>query len=66
MKIVIPVDEKDMGTNVCISFGRTPYFLIYREALVKLKLYFNIELLLKRFVRNSLKLNKILEAQISN
>ena len=29
MKIAIPVDEKDMGTNVCVSFGRTPYFLIY-------------------------------------
>ena len=29
MKIPIPVDEKDMGTNVCVSFGRTPYFLIY-------------------------------------
>ena len=29
MKIAIPVDEKDMVTNVCVSFGRTPYFLIY-------------------------------------
>lgn len=29
MKIVIPVDEKDIGTNVCESFGRTPYYLIY-------------------------------------
>ncbi len=29
MKIAIPVDEKSMGTNVCVSFGRTPYFLIY-------------------------------------
>ena len=29
MKIAIPVDEKDMGTNVCVSFGRTPYYLIY-------------------------------------
>lgn len=29
MKIAIPVDEKDMGTNVCVSFGRTPYFLVY-------------------------------------
>ncbi|KPU43481.1 dinitrogenase iron-molybdenum cofactor [Oxobacter pfennigii] len=29
MKIAIPVDEKDMGTKVCVSFGRTPYFLIY-------------------------------------
>ncbi len=29
MKIAIPVDEKNIGTNVCISFGRTPYFLLY-------------------------------------
>lgn len=29
MKIAIPVDDKSMETNVCISFGRTPYFLIY-------------------------------------
>jgi len=29
MKIAIPVDDKTMDTNVCISFGRAPYFLIY-------------------------------------
>ncbi len=29
MRIAIPVDEKDIGTNVCESFGRTPYYLIY-------------------------------------
>lgn len=29
MKIAIPVDEKNMETSVCISFGRTAYFLIY-------------------------------------
>ena len=29
MKIAIPVDEKSVDSNVCISFGRTPYFLIY-------------------------------------
>ncbi len=29
MKIVIPVDNNSMETNVCISFGRAPYFLIY-------------------------------------
>ena len=28
-QIAIPVDEKDLGTNVCVSFGRAPYFLIY-------------------------------------
>ncbi|MCK9525256.1 MAG: NifB/NifX family molybdenum-iron cluster-binding protein [Limnochordia bacterium] len=29
MKIAIPVDEKDLRTNVCASFGRAAYFLIY-------------------------------------
>ena len=29
MKIAIPVDEKRFESNVCVSFGRTPYFLIY-------------------------------------
>lgn len=29
MRIAIPVNEKDIGTNVCESFGRTPYYLIY-------------------------------------
>lgn len=29
MKIVIPVNEKDKGTQVCVSFGRAPYFMIY-------------------------------------
>ncbi len=29
MKIAIPVDEKQENTSVCMSFGRTPYFLIF-------------------------------------
>ncbi len=29
MIIAIPVDDVSMETNICISFGRTPYFLIY-------------------------------------
>lgn len=29
MKIGIPVNDKKDETTVCISFGRTPYFLIY-------------------------------------
>ena len=29
MIIAIPTDEESMKSNVCISFGRTPYFLIY-------------------------------------
>lgn len=29
MRIAIPADKKDIGTNVCTSFGRTPYFFIY-------------------------------------
>ena len=29
MKIAVPVEEKSLAANVCASFGRTPYFLIY-------------------------------------
>lgn len=29
MKIAMPVDENNIESTVCISFGRTPYFLIY-------------------------------------
>ncbi|MGB4440185.1 MAG: NifB/NifX family molybdenum-iron cluster-binding protein [Sedimentibacter sp.] len=29
MKIAMPSDEKSMESSVCISFGRTPYFLIF-------------------------------------
>jgi Uncharacterized conserved protein len=29
MKIAIPVNDKSMEANVCDSFGRTPYYLIY-------------------------------------
>lgn len=29
MKIAIPVDNKILDSNVCCSFGRAPYFLIY-------------------------------------
>ncbi len=29
MKIAIPVDEKNLDSGVCASFGRTPYFLIH-------------------------------------
>lgn len=29
MKIAIPIDEKSLESNVCVSFGRTPYFVIY-------------------------------------
>lgn len=29
MKIAIPTDDKSMETNVCQSFGRTPYFLVF-------------------------------------
>lgn len=31
MKIAIPVDEKTIESNICVSFGRAPYFLIYDE-----------------------------------
>mgnify|MGYP000958988159 CR=1 FL=1 len=29
MKIAIPVDDRSLKSNVCVSFGRAPYFLIY-------------------------------------
>lgn len=29
MKIAIPVEQKDLKTNVNVSFGRTPFFLFY-------------------------------------
>lgn len=29
MKIAIPVDDKSLESNVCVSFGRAPYFLIF-------------------------------------
>jgi predicted Fe-Mo cluster-binding NifX family protein len=29
MKLAIPVDEQKVETNVCMSFGRAPYFMIY-------------------------------------
>ena len=29
MKIAIPVEDKTLESNVCASFGRTPFFLIY-------------------------------------
>ena len=29
MKIAIPMDDKTMEGDVCISFGRAPYFLFY-------------------------------------
>ncbi|MEG1633033.1 MAG: NifB/NifX family molybdenum-iron cluster-binding protein [Oscillospiraceae bacterium] len=29
MKIAIPVDEGNIDSAVCVSFGRTPFFLLY-------------------------------------
>jgi predicted Fe-Mo cluster-binding NifX family protein len=29
VKIVIPVNEKSLSEGICISFGRTPFFMIY-------------------------------------
>jgi len=29
MKIAMPVDDKYMESGVCVSFGRTPYFVMY-------------------------------------
>lgn len=35
MKIAIPADEKILNSEVCMSFGRAPYFYIY-ETLTKM------------------------------
>ena len=29
MRVAIPVEEKSIKSNVCISFGRAPYFMFY-------------------------------------
>lgn len=29
MKIAMPVDEQSLESTICVSFGRTPYFMIY-------------------------------------
>ncbi len=29
MKIAIPVNEKSMAGDICVSFGRAPYFMVY-------------------------------------
>ena len=29
MKIAIPVEEKTLNTPVCVSFGRTPFFVMF-------------------------------------
>ena len=40
MIIAIPVDQKCLESSVCISFGRTPYFLFY-NTLTKSVSYFD-------------------------
>lgn len=32
MKLAIPANEKDFNTEVCISFGRAPFYLFYDTA----------------------------------
>jgi len=29
MRVAMPVDKKNMDSSICVSFGRTPYYLIY-------------------------------------
>lgn len=29
MRIAIPIEDADISSGVCVSFGRAPYFLIY-------------------------------------
>ena len=40
MKIAMPVDNKSLDSDICISFGRTPYFLFY-DTESKKELYFD-------------------------
>jgi predicted Fe-Mo cluster-binding NifX family protein len=42
MKIAIPVNEQSMDSEVCPSFGRTPYFLLY-NSVTKESSYLNNE-----------------------
>lgn len=30
MKIAMPINERDLNSNICPSFGRAPYFLIHK------------------------------------
>ncbi len=32
MRIALPVNDKDIKSEICPSFGRTPYYLIYDTA----------------------------------
>lgn len=40
MIIAIPVDNKRLDSSVCISFGRTPYFMFYNTE-TKVESYFD-------------------------
>ena len=35
MKIAIPADDNNIDSTVCMSFGRTPFFLIYDTEIEK-------------------------------
>ena len=41
MRIAMPVDDKNMESNVCVSFGRAPYFLIYDTETKKEEFLYN-------------------------
>lgn len=40
MKIALPVNQKNIVSDICISFGRTPYLMIY-DTLTKERLFFD-------------------------
>lgn len=42
MKLAIPMNEKDIKTEICPSFGRAPYYLIY-DTETKTNLFINNE-----------------------
>lgn len=41
MIIAIPVEEKNINSQICISFGRTPYFMFYNTDTKEITYYDN-------------------------
>lgn len=37
MKIAIPMNEENIDTEICVSFGRAPYFLLYETDTKEIK-----------------------------
>lgn len=41
MKIAMPINENDINSTICPSFGRAPYFLIYDNSVEEYKIMEN-------------------------